>query len=72
MLNKLGSAQVSHAVYLVHRLNGAKEEDFLNVFTIYGHVGNLRHMVWTTGTNFSFPFPKRFHMIFGFNRPGGV
>ena len=30
-----------------HRTSGSGEEDFLKVFTIYGHGGHLGHMTWT-------------------------
>ena len=30
-----------------HRLFGSREEDFLKVFTIYGHGGHIGHVTWT-------------------------
>ena len=47
------------------------EEDFLRVFTIYGHGGHLGHVTWTIYTNFCFPFPRRLHIKFGFDWPSG-
>ena len=46
-------------------------EDFLKVFTIYGHDGHLGHVTRTIWTNFRSPIPRRLHMKFGFNRPSG-
>ena len=55
-----------HAKFQDHRISGSGEEDFLKVFTIYGHGGHLGHVTWTIYTNFCFPFPRRLHIKFGF------
>ena len=36
-----------HAKFQDHRTSGSGEEDFLKVFTIYGHGGHLDHVTWT-------------------------
>ena len=36
-----------HAKFQSHRSSGSGEEDFLKVFTIYGHGGHLGHVTWT-------------------------
>ena len=46
-------------------------EDFLRVFTIYGHGGHLGHVTWTIYINFRSPFPRRLHIKFGFDWPSG-
>ena len=46
-------------------------EDFLKVFTIYGHGGHLGHVTWTIYINFGSPFPKMLHIKFGFDWPSG-
>ena len=50
---------------------GSGEEDFLKVFTIYGHGGHLGHVTWTIFTNFRSPFQRRLHIKFGFDWPRG-
>ena len=50
---------------------GSGEEDFLRVFTIYGHGGHLGHVTWTIYINFRSPFPRRLHIKFGFDLPSG-
>ena len=47
------------------------EEDFLRVFTIYGHNGHLGHVTQMPRTNFCSPYPRRLHLKFGFDRPSG-
>ena len=44
---------------------GSGEEDFLRVFTIYGHVTQMPQ------TNFRSPNPRRLHIKFGFDWPSG-
>ena len=46
-------------------------EDFLRVFTIYGHGGHLGHVTWTIYINFRSPFPRRLHIKFSFDWPSG-
>ena len=50
---------------------GSGEEDFLRVFTKYGHSGHLGHVTWTVYINFGSPYPRRLHIKFGFDRPSG-
>ena len=47
-----------HTKFRKNRSTGSGEEDFLKVFTIYGHGGHLGHVTWTIYTNFLFPLPK--------------
>ena len=44
-----------------NRPAGSGEEDFLSVFTIYGHGGLLGHVTSTMLTNFHFFVPESFH-----------
>ena len=44
-------------------------EDFLRVFTIYGHGGHLGHVTQMSRTNFRSPDPWRLHMKSGFDWP---
>ena len=48
-------------------------DDFLRVFTIYGHGGHLGHVTLTLTiyTNFGSPFTRRLHIKFGFDWPSG-
>ena len=45
---------------------------FKGFFTIYKHGGHLDHVRWTIYTNFGVPFPRRFHIKFGFDWPSGL
>ena len=45
--------------------------DFLRVFTIYGRGGHLGHVTQMARTNVCFPYPRRLHIQFGFDRAGG-
>ena len=60
-----------HAKFQDHRTSGSGEE-FLKVFTIYGHGGHLGHVTWTIYTNFRSPFPRRLHIKFGFDWQSGL
>ena len=60
-----------HAKFQDHRTSGCGEEDFLKVFTIYGHGGHLSHTTCTIYINFLFHLPRRIHMKFGINWPIG-
>ena len=60
-----------HAKFQDHRTSGSGEEDFLKVFTIYGHGGHLGHVTWTIYINFRSPSPRRRHIKFGFDWPSG-
>ena len=59
-----------HVKFQDHRTSGSGEE-FLNVFTIYGHGGHLDHVSWTIYINFRCPFPRRLHIKFGFDWQSG-
>ena len=48
---------------------GSGEEDFLSVFTIYGHGGHLGHVTRTMLTNFHFLVPESFHTKFSSEWP---
>ena len=52
-----------------HRPSGSGEEDFLRVFTIYGHGGHLGHVTKTIRTNFRSPILRSLHMKYDFNWP---
>ena len=44
------------------------EEDFLRVFTIYGHGGHLCHVTSIMSSDFHFLVPESFHTKFGSDR----
>ena len=44
---------------------GSSEEDFLRVFTIYGHGSHLGHVTSIIFINFHFLVPESFHAKFG-------
>ena len=44
---------------------GSGVEDFLRVFTIYGHGGHLGHVTSILSSDFHFLVPERFHKKFG-------
>ena len=60
-----------HTKFQGHRPFRSGEEDFLKVFTIYGHDGHLGHVTKTVWTNFRSLVLRRFHVKSGFNRPSG-
>ena len=60
-----------HAKFQDHRTSVSGEEEFLKVFTIYGHGGHLGHVTWTIYINFRSPFPRRPHIKFGFDWQSG-
>ena len=45
------------------------EEDFLRVFTIYGHGGHLGHVTSIMSKDFNFLVPESFHSKFASDRP---
>ena len=47
---------------------GSGEEDFLRVFTIYGHGGHLGHVTSIMSSDFHFHIPESFHTKFGSDR----
>ena len=51
-----------------HRPSGSGE-DFLRVFTIYGHGSHLGHVTKTIWTNFRSPILRSLHMKYEFNWP---
>ena len=60
-----------HTKFRENRPAGSGEEDFLRVFTIYGHSGQLGHVTQMPGTNFHSPYLRRLHKKFGFDWPSG-
>ena len=62
---------MQHAKFQDYKTSVSGEEDFLMVFTIYGHGGHLGHVTGSIYINFRSPFPRRLHSIFGFDWPGG-
>ena len=44
------------------------EEDFLRVFTIYGHDGHFGHVTSIVSSDFHFLVPESFHTKFGSDR----
>ena len=42
----------------------SREEDFLRVFTIYGHGGHLGHVTSIMSSDFHFLVPESFHTKF--------
>ena len=60
-----------HTKFQDHRTSGSGEEDFLMIFTIYGHGGHLCHVTWTIYINFYSAFPRKLHMKLGCDWPNG-
>ena len=60
---------MQHAKFRGNRPAGSGEEEFLRVFTIYGHGGHLGHVTQMPRTNFRSPYPRRLHIKFGYDRP---
>ena len=58
-----------HAKFRENRPAGSGEEDFLRVFTIYGHGGHLRHVTRIMLANFHFLVPESFHTTFSSEWP---
>ena len=50
-----------HTKFRGNRPAGSGEEDFLNIFTIYGHGGNLGHVTSIMSSDFHFLVPESFH-----------
>ena len=59
-----------HTKFRENRPAGSGEE-FLRVFTIYGVGGHLGHVAQMPQTNFHSPYPRRLHIIFGFDQASG-
>ena len=47
---------------------GSGEEDFLRVFTIYGHGGHLGHVTSIMSSDFYFLVLESFHTKFGLDK----
>ena len=60
-----------HTKFPENRPDGSGEEDFLRVFTIYGHGCHLGHVTQMQRTNFGSPYQRRLHINFGFDWPSG-
>ena len=60
-----------HTKFCENRPSGSGEEDFLRVFTIYGHGGHLGHVTKMPQSLFRSPYPRRLHIKFGFDWPSG-
>ena len=65
-----------HAKFRGNRPAGSGEKYFFKDFSPYNnnykHGGHLDHVTWTIYTNFEVPFPRRFHIKFGFDWPSGL
>ena len=57
-----------HTKFRGNRPAGSREEDFLRVFTIYGHGGHLDHMTSIMSSDFHFLVPESIHKKFGSDR----
>ena len=53
-----------HTKFRENRPAGSGEEDFLRVFTIYGHGGHLVHVTSIMSSDFHFLVPESFHTKF--------
>ena len=60
-----------HTKFRGNRSTGSGDEDFLSVFTIYGHGGHLGHVTHMPQTKFRSPYLSRLHIKFGLYRPCG-
>ena len=58
-----------HTKFQGHWSIGSGEEDFLKVFTIYGHGGHVGHVTQLICINFHSHSPSSFHMTFGSKSP---
>ena len=54
-----------HTKFRRNRPTGSGEEDFLWVFTIYGHGGRLGHVTSIMSSHFNFLVPESFHKKIG-------
>ena len=50
-----------HTKFRGNRFAGFGEEDFLRVFTIYGHGGHLGHVTNSMSSDFHFLVPESCH-----------
>ena len=53
-----------HTKFRESRTAGSGEEDFLRVFTIYGHGGHLGHVTSIMSLDFHFLVPESLHTKF--------
>ena len=60
-----------HTKFRGDRLAGSGEEDFLRVFTIYGHGDHIGHVTNIISSDFHFLVPERFHKKIGSDRHSG-
>ena len=60
-----------HTKFRENRPAGSGEEDFLRVFTIYGHGGHLGHVTSIMSSDFHFIVPESFHTKFSSEWPSG-
>ena len=58
-----------HTKFQGHWSIGSGEEDFLKVFTIYGHGGHVGHVTQLICITFHSHSPSSFHMNFGSKSP---
>ena len=54
-----------HTKFRGNRPAGSGEVDFLRVFTIYGHGGDLGHVTSIMSSDFHFLVPESFHKKIG-------
>ena len=54
-----------HTKFREHCPAGSGKEDFLRVFTIYGHGGHLGHVTSIMSSDFHFLVPEILHTKFG-------
>ena len=57
-----------HTKFRENRPAGSGEEDFLRVFTIYGHGGHLGHVTSIMSSDFHFLVHESLHTKFGSDR----
>ena len=57
-----------HTKFRGNRPAGSREEDFLRVFTIYGHGGHLGHVTSIMSSDFHFLVLESFHTKFGLDQ----
>ena len=60
-----------HTQFHENRPAGSGEEDFLVVFTIYGHGSHLGHVTQISRSNFCSPYPWMLHIKFHFDWQSG-
>ena len=54
-----------HTKFHENRVADSRVEDFLRVFTIYGHGGHLGQVTSIMSSDFRFLVPESFHTKFG-------